>query len=328
MENKIKKVFENLNIEVLKLEKINVLADLVYKVYSKNKNYFIKIYLRDKNEYLAEKLNNLYSLMFEKNIPVPKVIKYDNSKKELDYVYIIFSEVRGEPLKNKFKDMSFEDKKEFFYDFGKVLAKINSITFDKFGESIDLKNVEKINEINSGPFNTWKEMHQSLISHRLSFFENTELENLINPIKYYFKTNSNLIDYSIKARLLHEDLNQKNIFIENNKISGIIDFDGAIIGHNEEELMRTEGANFSDKKELKQVFLDGYESILKLDEGYEKRRSFYFLSRYLVHISCLLTYKENYIKNYSSAIESVKEELNKILSGKEIDFTKNKAHED
>lgn len=75
---------------------------------------------------------------------------------------------------------------------------------------------------------------------------------------------SNLIDYSIIPRLLHIDLNQKNIFVKEDKISGIIDFDDAFVGHNEEDLMRTEGANFADNEQLKQSFFRGYTEIIKL----------------------------------------------------------------
>ena len=111
--------------------------------------------------------------------------------------------------------------------------------------------------------------------------------------------------------------------MKENKVSGIIDFDGAFIGHNEEELMRTEGANFSTQPKLRELFFKGYTQIIPLDEGYEERRNFYYLSRLLVHIGCLIEYKENYILNIEEAQEELRREINDILNGIHVKFDKN-----
>ena len=50
-----------------------------------------------------------------------------------------------------------------------------------------------------------------------------------------------------------------------------------------------QSANFGGDDELRAVFLAGYTEHVELDDGYEARRPFYFLSRMLVHAGCLVT---------------------------------------
>ena len=111
--------------------------------------------------------------------------------------------------------------------------------------------------------------------------------------------------------------------MKNNQISGIIDFDGAFIGHNEEELMRTESANFSNEPESKESFFKGYTEIIKLDDDYEKRRIYYYFARLLVHIDCLVEYGSNYVANVEKEQDIIRNEVQKILDGKSIQFDKN-----
>ena len=167
-------------------------------------------------------------------------------------------------------------------------------------------------------------MHKEIIDYRLSIFKDSYFEDLIGSISLWFKKNRHLIDYDIVPRLLHIDLNQKNIFLKNNQISGIIDFDGAFIGHNEEELMRTEGANFSNDIKSKEAFFKGYTEIIKLDDNYEKRRIYYYFARLLVHIDCLIEYGNNYVTNVEKEQEIIRKKVQNILDGKSVKFDKNK----
>jgi fructosamine-3-kinase len=322
--DEIKNIFNSLNIKVNKIIKIKTLANLLFKVETNKENYFLKIYNNKIKTKIGYKLAHLYPFLLSNNIPVPTVIKYDDSLKLIKYPYLIITEIKGKMLCDVIDNMNNSDKNSFYYELGKILAKIHSITFDKFGETFDGKTIQKYSEANNkGPFDNWKDIHKEMIKYRLSIFKNSKFEDLIEPITSWFKKNSNLIDYAITPRLLHIDLNQKNIFVKNNQISGIIDFDDAFIGHNEEELMRTEGANFSDNKKLKKYFFKGYTEIIKLDNKYEQRRRYYYFARLLVHVNCMVQFGDDYI-DIEKQQKIVRKEILKLLNDKEIDFNKNK----
>ncbi len=323
--DEIKKIFNSLNLNVQNVTKIKTLANFLVKVETNKGNYFFKIYDDKREAKTGYKLAHLYPLLLENNVPVPKILKFDDSLKIINHPYLIITEIEGSMLCDVIKKMNDDKKMLFFYEFGKIVGKIHSITFKKFGEILDGKNVESFNEANNkGPFDNWKSMHKEIINYRLNIFKNSYFEDLIEPITSWFEKKSDLIDYNIVPRLLHIDLNQKNIFLKNNKISGIIDFDGAFVGHNEEELMRTEGANFSDDIKGKESFLKGYTEIIKLDSNYEERRLYYYFSRLLVHTDCLIEYGTDYTSDVKKLQETIREEILNILQGKPIKFDKNK----
>lgn len=327
MDKDVKSILNLEQLEVKNVTKIPTLSNKLFKLDSVQENLFLKIFTNKNAETTGFKLAQLYPILAAKGIPVPKVIKYDDSRSVINYPYLIITEVEGKMLCQVFESMSENELLDFYYEFGKTLGRIHSITFDSFGETFDGKTVGSYAEIgNLGPFKKWKDLHSELIKYRLGFFMGTYFQDLITPIKTWFANNSHLINYKITPRLLHIDLNQKNVFVKNNKISGIIDFDGAFVGHNEEELMRTEGANFADSTELRDSFLKGYTELIELDEGYEKRRRFYYLSRLLVHIDCLINYGTNYVGDVKKERELMRKEINDILAGKPIEYSRNKRN--
>jgi fructosamine-3-kinase len=324
--DEIRTIFESLDFSINSISKVKTLANFLVKVETDKGNYFLKIYDNKIEAKTGYKLAHLYPLLLKYNVSVPKVIKYDDSLKLVKHPYLIITEIDGQMLCDVIDVMGREDKISFYYEFGKIIAKIHSITFDKFGESFDGVKVDKFTEANNkGPFDNWKDMHKEIIKFRLNIFKNSSFEDLIEPIASWFEKNSNLIDYDITPRLLHIDLNQKNVFVKNNQISGIIDFDGAFVGHNEEELMRTEGANFSNDEELKKSFFKGYTEIIKLDLNYEKRRKYYYFARLLVHTDCIIQYGESYV-DVKKEGDIVRKEILKLLNDEEIDFNKNKRN--
>ena len=310
----VHKIFQSLGLNVERIEKIDTLANYLTKVQTNKGNYFLKVYKNAEESRTGYKLSNLYPLLLNYNIPVPQILKYDDSLNLIMHPYLIMSEVEGDMLYNSINTMNKETKYKIFNNLGKILARIHSINFDKFGETFDGKKVQGFSEIGfKGPFDKWKNMHKEIIKYRLSLFKDSSFEEFIKPTTKWFEKNEHLIDYKITPRLLHIDLNQKNIFIKNNEISGIVDFDGAFVGHNEEELMRLENANFGKDTKLRSSFYDGYNNIINLDEGYEERRTFYYLSRLLVHIDCLISFGSNYVNNPGKEEKLMKDELNNIL---------------
>lgn len=260
------------------------------QVYYKNGTY-IKVF---DQAWEARKAAVVYKLLDD--IPVPRILKSGRN-------YIIMEEIKGETL-----DKAKYDEGKIAMQLGTILASIHSRTYSKFGD-LSEEGVGKSHEINVGPFKTWKEMHQAIVKHRLRYFRKTEFEHLIKPIQLFFRQNENLIDYNITPRLLHIDLNKKNILVKNNGITGILDAEGGFVGHNEEELMRTEFAHFdgelTNKNKFRDIFFQAYTKLIPLDKGYEERRKFYWMSRAMVGMDCIILfpdYKEpgllNKIENF------------------------------
>ena len=172
------------------------------------------------------------------------------------------------------------------------------------------------------------------IRERLLVLEGTpEFGSIVDDCETWFlDQHDTLFESTVVFRLLHLDLNQTNIFASPDeltgqpRISGIIDWDDVSFGHAEEELMRTECACFSfdgsdSDTRLRKSFFDGYTSVLPLDEGYEHRRAFYYLSRLLVHCGCMIELGDAY-GGEEDRVQGVVE-IKKVLAGEELDFRGN-----
>ena len=277
---------------------------------------------------IKEKL--VYELFINHKIPCPIILKTDISKKLIPYDYVISKRLKGNALDKDFSNQTINSKIKIIKELGKYLGKIHSIRFNKFGDiskrgskfvvgpAHELSDVSK--KIKSGPFSSWKDMHREIIKSRLYYFKETEFEDVIELIKKYFKKNEYLIDYKITPRLLHLDLNRNNIFVKNNKITGFLDVEESLIGHNEYDLMRTE-LHFKGNLKLRNEFFKEYTKYVNLDAGYEERRPFYSLSRALVGVRGLVLWKSRYTKKaYLEEKKWVRNHINKILQQNKLEL--------
>ena len=307
------------DLKIIKFEKIKTFVNEVYFIETNSEEFFLKIFTDKNQKYVAKKLNIIYNLLEKEKIKAPKILTYIDDLKIFKFPVLILSKIEGTEYINVEKELSKKNKKIILKDLGIELGKIHSIIFDKFGDVYSKNKVVPYKELlnnkisNAGPFKIWIQAHKQIRASRYSEIKNSKIEKLIPPIEEYFKNNSKLIDYKIIPRLLHIDLNKKNFLISENKLSGIIDFDGAMIGHNEEDLMRTQIALFPKNKELKKAFFDGYNSKIKLDKGYEKRLNYYYLSRYLVQMDCVVKFGTSYIKNLDKEFLKIEKDITKLL---------------
>ena len=116
----------------------------------------------------------------------------------------------------------------------------------------------------------------------------TKFSDLAEPIAAWFAGHDGLLDDTITPRILHMDLHRSNILVSAEQITGIVDVEESVIGHNEYDLMRLELAHFGDGEDaLREAFFHGYGAHMTLDTGYDRRRPFYEMSRMLVGLRCL-----------------------------------------
>lgn len=304
-EKEIQELCEQNGVHVRSVERLPILVHPVYKIKSEE-TYFLKIL----DSCVGYKLASLYPVLADKGLPVPEVVF---SEEVSGKFAILLRSVSGEALVDCEDNLSQEDTLRIYEHLGSIVASIHSVSFDRFGETKDGLTVDEYSELAKGPFSTWLEMHKEIIEHRLKNLIDSPLEEFIEPIREFFRNNQKLIDTQITPRLLHEDLNKKNIFVQSGRVVGLIDFDGCFVGHREEDLMRTKSAHFPEGGILEEAFYRGYQQKLALSKDFEKRTPYYWLSRYLVHIECLLNYSENYVQDVDFEIDKVKTTLRQFL---------------
>jgi len=314
----IHKIFHQFdkNLNIIKIRKAQKgYNSLVYFVNCENsKGFVIKFGFDDSQLRNFEKEILFAKILKNSEIPFPKILLLEKSKEIVPHYYMIMEKLIGDSMSNVLEKLGNNEKIKLYKDFAEIVGKLNSFTFEKFGEISLKRNTIIAGRISIfddvGPFDSWKDMFLKIVFHDTEKFKNSVLEKYIDKIRKYFEKNIDLLNYKITPRLLHMDLHPGNIYVFEGKISGIIDFDGSLIGHNEYELMRIEKGHFDEENKIfYNDFIKIYSDIIPLDEGYEERRGFYSLSRELVQSNCLIEYG----KKYSDNLERDFEELGHVF---------------
>lgn len=266
----------------------------------------------------------VYGLLRGQGIPAPQVLVTDLFRSITPFAYTLSECLPGVTFSQAYEGMSAAERLDVYRQLGDVQGRMHSLTFDRFGDVAEREGVVTVGAARElageasgadiGPFTTWREMHRQIVRGRLSFLSRTEFHDLVEPVARWFGDHEDLLDYPVMPRLLHMDLHMSNILVSGGKVSGILDIEEAIIGHNEYDLMRTELAHFDDGYEaLREAFFNGYTAHVALDAGYEDRRPLYELSRWLVGLKCLIFYGSRVAPDLAGETRRMRTRIQELL---------------
>ncbi|MDO9592611.1 MAG: aminoglycoside phosphotransferase family protein, partial [Erysipelotrichaceae bacterium] len=183
----------------------------------------VKVLRYEKNLMKAEV--SVLNMIAEKgDVPVPRVIFYDDGRMLIDSDYFFMEYIEGIPL-NKVKDnMTEEHLRNVGSDLGKYSRKIQNIKGDYFG-FINIENRR---------YDQWYECFKMMIT---DLMDDAESENVSLPVTKeqalcIVEKNQSNLGHVDSPSLLHKDLWDGNIFVDpvNYAIKGIIDCERAIYG--------------------------------------------------------------------------------------------------
>ncbi len=249
----------------------------------------------------------IFDHMRRLGLPVPRVLRVDTSRQVIPLGYSLSERLPGEPYSQVFACLTGTDNARISGQLGDLLGRLHSTTFQRFGDVFateDGLDIGPVHELrprpdgqSPGPFSAWSELHAAFVEARLRFMVGTGFDDLVEPAQAWFDANWTLLDVHVTPRLLHMDLHRGNILIREGEISGILDIEESIVGHNEYDLMRTELAHLRGQDPaFADAFFTAYGRHVRLDEGYEDRRQFYDASRTLVWITSLIRYGNGYVR--------------------------------
>lgn len=189
-------------------------------------------------------------------VPVPKILFYDNSHDICESDYFFMDMLQGSSFSSIMDNMSQEEKDKIYFEMGKYTQIINSIQNNKFGY---YGQKEKQNE---NWYITFKEMI-------MDTYSDAKYKDIIIPISQeeiliLLEKDKNIFENVHTPKLVHWDIWAGNVFVKNNRIEGIIDFERCLWA---DELMEVGFRTYGYKK----AFYKGY-GIDKLSDE-EKRRA-------------------------------------------------------
>ncbi|MDP7180697.1 MAG: phosphotransferase, partial [Candidatus Woesearchaeota archaeon] len=187
--------------------------------------------------------------------------------------YLLLSKLVGEEMTppNSAVVCKIPTSDELIRESGSLLAKIHSIKFSSYGWIIRSKISPK--------FSTWSDFVFFDLGEKINKLSKTPKikESFIEKSLNYIEERKHLLNINSEPCLLHKDYHCSHIFANSKKITGIIDFEWSIAGHNELDLVKSLWWMFEDSKEHEKTFLKGYHKFGSISKKFEKRKKLYRL---------------------------------------------------
>lgn len=263
----------------------------------------------EKENLVAE--SHAYEQLKDKDIPMPKVLVYDDSGKIIVNKYLIMTYVEGKTWKNCLKEISPEQKKALMYELGKYAATIHSVVGDKFGY---------IKENYRFLFDTWSDAFCAMIHAIMEDGRKRAFPLPEERIEAVLKKYSDLLNEIKTPHLVDFDLWAGNVFInhqDNSHISGVIDLGNCFYGDPFAEFVGA--VHLYDDVDKEEEFKSGYEEVsgceFKVTEKDKVRMRLYRLYLDLIVYVESYRYDEGYgrrvreimIKNIEKALDILNE---------------------
>jgi len=300
----IKKVFHNFGFtDVKKIRKIDV--GFCNDVYSIDEKYILKVNKDIADERDLEK-EVFFCNLFKNKIPAPEVLVFDTSKKLLPNYFIIYRQIQGDNLYNKWHLLTDPQRRHVIKQICGFLKKINNTSADSY-----------IKKFKVDAAVSWEGYIYKKINNWLDKFEkNKKLSyETIKKVKNFCQVDRGILAES-KMALTYFDAHFDNFIVQGDTVVGMLDFertDWLSIDYSLElvDRMVKEPKKYSSEKTEKYIKDKDYKDLLSMYQKYypklfafknfHKRLAIYNVEHYLSDIF------------YFPKVKSLREGLNKVL---------------
>lgn len=219
----VQAVKDDFGLQIENPEKIiRGLSNQVYEATYHGEKIYIRIN-KDANKFKVEIEG--YKIFENQGIPVPKVIAFKESPNSIGQPTMILEAAQGKEI-NK-SGLSKTEKEEIYENVGALMKKMHETKLEGYG-SLDFADGVLSGRFSS-PAEFWKSKdteHAQVLRFLVenSFISDTEAKKL----KQVYEEIA-MLDFGV-ASLLHLDIHSAHIFVEEGKVSGIIDLGGLTSG--------------------------------------------------------------------------------------------------
>ena len=205
------------------------------------------------------------TVLSNKDIAIPTLILCDVITLEMNTIgYIVEEYIHGEVLSHCFNQYTFKQKQKILYDIGTFLGKLNYLVSDEEAVKSELWKYA-YDGVNSFREYKWVTMYIKSIPTWVNVInrEESTKKMLGNSLEYYIQIiMDNLLRVSKCGdnKLIHRDYGFRNIMVYNDCISGVIDFEHAILGDSTFDLSKLifNDIDFELDTILRNSFLNGW----------------------------------------------------------------------
>ncbi len=228
-------------------------------------NCVIKIEGSDETDYakgVVKPQAGVISKLVSLGAKVPKIVDHGEFE---SHPYLLMEKVRGKNLVYDWLAFSMPEKENIIEQLCEQLKIFHSIKIDHYSLPIYLDH--KFENLKDALANVTNFNLIDKMKLKKEYVEDIEF------LEEFFAENISLLDEQNTAVLTHNDIHLENIFYEQNKITGIIDFDWVAAAPKDYELWKMTDVFYDPKKTVEQ----GLESLY---DGYRMTEEFKFVKKY------------------------------------------------
>ena len=205
-------------------------------------------------------------------VPTNIVLHVDISRNKYPFDFQIQEMLIGNDLEDHFKG-SKKEYDQMSYDLGVYIAKYHQLTYPGFGR-FDSKTI--LNSQLKGSKTSFYDYIITSLDGDIKYLVDAKVVNIKQAkiIRKLFEQNKEIINVK-QGVLNHHDLADHNIMFENNKITGIFDWEAAVIGDPVLDLASCPTWRTHHPRE--KHMLAGYKSITSLPDHFTEKRNIYLL---------------------------------------------------
>lgn len=209
----INKIFTHYNLGAISnIRKLNV--GFCNDIYSIDEKYILKVSKPTEEEINLEK-EVFFCDLFNNKIPAPEVVVFDNSKKLLDKSFIIYRQIQGDNLYNKWHLYNSQQREGVIKQICGFLKEINNASADSY-----------LKQFNVDTNISWEDYIYTKINDWLKKFEDNKVisPEVIEKIKVFCKKNRGVLSEA-KMALTYFDAHFDNFIVKDGIIVGMLDFE-------------------------------------------------------------------------------------------------------
>lgn len=247
--------------------------NIAYKVQVKDQTVILKVAPPMNVDIMTHEKNIMFSevdamrmVREQTDVPVPKILFYDDSKTICDSAYFFMEELKGCSFSSSAEQYSEEEKANIFRQVGSLTKKLSQIKGSAFGYYCQKDKQGK----------NWYEVFRSMIE---DTYEDAKRKEIIRPVGKekllaLLSNDRELFEEVKEPRFVHWDIWAGNVFVKDKEVVGIIDFERCLWA---DELMEVGFRTYG----YEQGFFEGYE-IKQLTRSQLRRAKWYDIYLFLI----------------------------------------------
>jgi len=206
-------------------------------------------------------------------VPTNKILYVDVSRKTHDFDYQIEECLEGSDIENNFKGTR-EEYDKLSFDLGMFIGTYSKIKFSKFG-MFDEKAIKQ--NILQGSKTTFFEYITTCLGQDVEYLINSKIITPVigEKIVKLFTEYKSIINSVKIGSLVHHDLADHNIFFSGKQITGIFDWEAAVVGDPILDIASCPTWRTFYPREKK--LIEGYVSVAKLPDYFKEKMNIYRL---------------------------------------------------